>query len=203
MTPAELLDEAKKRFIVLYHNDSVKLEGLLRQSLGKFSDKAGVTATATVPFTPPGDSGLSKTEYIAETPLYYAPLPAHFKDVAMAKDAKGQWHSVYLGLDIEDDTPCMVFELDSDSVSPMKVEYFVDLRDWDEDTNLPNGVVSPVLDHLAACIEVPNTERERAVSQQAGQTPELPSKYELMERINQIELSWEDGAAFVGSTVIW
>jgi hypothetical protein len=123
----------------------------------------------------------------------------------MAKDAKGQWHSVYIGVDPEDDTntPCMVFELDLDSTSPMKVEYFVDLRDWDEDTNLPNGVISPVLDHLAACIEVPNTERERAVAQQAGQTPELPSKYELMERINQIELAWEDGAAFVGSTVIW
>lgn len=203
MTPSELLDEAKSRFIVLYHNDSTKLNGLLRQALGKFSDKAGVTVTATIPFTSPDNSGLSPTEYIADTPMYYAPLPSYFKDIAVAKDAKGKWHEVVVGTDPETNEPCLIFSLDDTSVSPMIVEYFVDMREWDEDTNLPNGVVSSVLDYLVALIDVPNTERERAVSQQSGQTPELPSKSELMQRIDQIEQGWEENAAFIGSSVLW
>lgn len=203
MTPAELLDEAKNRFIVLYHNDSTKLESLLRQALAKFSDKAGVTVAASIPFTSPDHSGLSPVTYIADTPMYYAPLPDHFKDVAVAKDAKGQWHDAEVGVNPEDDSPALVFYLDADSTSPMRVEYFVDLRDWDEDTALPNGVVSQVLDYLVALIEVPNTERERAVAQQAGQTPDLPSKSELMQRIDQIESAWEENSAYIGSTVIW
>ena len=42
MTPNEMLEEARGRFIVLYHDDPAALERLLRQALRKFQDKAGL-----------------------------------------------------------------------------------------------------------------------------------------------------------------
>lgn len=206
MTPAELLELAKSHFVVLYHSDETKLGNLLKRALGKFSEKAGVTITAIVPFTAPGDSGSSPIDFVAPTPLYYAPLPDYFKDIAIAKDAKGLWHEVTIGVNPEDDppVPSLVFSLvENVSVSPMTLEYFVELMDWDEDTDLPVGVASMVLDYLIALIDVPNTERERAVAQQAGQMAELPSKSELMDKVTEIEQSWEENAAFIGSTATW
>ena len=44
MTPSQVLEEAKGRFVVLYHDSPEALERLLRQALGKFQDKAGSIA---------------------------------------------------------------------------------------------------------------------------------------------------------------
>lgn len=44
MTPLEILEDVKSRFIVLYHQDEARLLRLLRQSLGKFQEKAGAIA---------------------------------------------------------------------------------------------------------------------------------------------------------------
>lgn len=204
MTPVELLDLAKSHFVVLYHNDATKLGNLLKRALGKYSEKAGVTVSVSIPFNTPADSGTSPTVYLPPTPLFYAPLPEYFKDIALAKDAKGLWHEVTTGVNPEDDEPSIIFNLvENVSVSPMTFEYFVELMDWDEDTDLPTGVASSVLDYLIAIIDVPNTERERAVAQQAGQMVELPSKSELMQRVDAIEVSWEENAAFIGSTATW
>jgi hypothetical protein len=204
MTPKELLDQAKARFIVLYHNDPAKLELLLRQSLAKYADRAGVTVTKKISFTPPELSGASPVDFVASTPLYFAPMPVHFRAVAMAKDAKGLWHDVEPGINPVDNAPSLVFQLnEGQSTSPMTVEYFVELRGWDLDEELPVGVSSAVLDHLIALIAIPNTERERAVAVQAGQQVELPGKTELEQRVDAIEMGWEESAAFVGSTVIW
>jgi hypothetical protein len=204
MTPQQVLDEAKARFVVLYHNDPVKLEMLLRQSLDKFAQKAGVTVTAKVAFTPPALSGVSPTEFVASVPLYYAPVPVHFKAVAMARDARGKWHEVERGVNPEDDAQSLVLQLnEGDSISPMTVEYFVELRDWGLNEELPAGVASCVLDHLYASMAIVNTERERAVAVQAGQQVELPGKMELEQKVEAIEMAWEESAAFISSTVVY
>lgn len=49
MTPLELLEEVKGRFVVLYHNNDAALRRLLRQSLGKYQDKAGVLLQTRYP----------------------------------------------------------------------------------------------------------------------------------------------------------
>ena len=72
MTPSELLEEVKGRFVVLYHDAPEALDRLLRQAMAKFQDKAGVLL-----------------EVWSETPVI--PLPAHFKSVATCCDAKRRY----------------------------------------------------------------------------------------------------------------
>lgn len=57
MTPQQLLEEVKGRFIILFHSDESALTALLRQSLGKFQEKAGIifsvsAESATIPLPP-------------------------------------------------------------------------------------------------------------------------------------------------------
>ena len=49
MTPLELLEEVKGRFVVLYHNNDAALRRLLQQALGKYQDKAGVLLQTRYP----------------------------------------------------------------------------------------------------------------------------------------------------------
>ena len=189
---------------MLYHSDPTKLQQLLYQSLGKFSDLAGVTITIQAAFEAPESSTLPVTAFVPGVAGYYAPMPACFKDVAMARDAKGLWHEVAQSIHPDTGVPCLAFFLlPGESIPPMTIEYFVDLRVWPEDQDLPNGVVAPVFEHLVATIDIYNTERERAMSQESGQQLELPSKSELMQRVDMIEAGWVEGAAYIGSTVIW
>lgn len=74
MTPQQLLEEVKGRFIILFHSDESALTALLRQSLGKFQEKAGIIFSVS-----------------AESATI--PLPPDYWRTAMAHDAK--WRYVH------------------------------------------------------------------------------------------------------------
>ncbi len=181
MTPYELLEEAKARFIVLYHDDEEELERLLYYSLGKFQDKAGSIAS----FRMEGGGGVG-------------PLPPDCLEVSMVVDARGVYHD-----HITDGQNITVETFDNETAYPLTIHYFQNLRKWDGETNLPNGCVSLVLDYLIALIDIPNTERERGAALATGQQVELPSKQDLQARLDALELAMEEAKAIVMPVSVW
>jgi hypothetical protein len=185
MTPSELLEEAKARFIVLYHSDETDLERLLRLALGKFQDKAG--SVSTVKLDEDGGG--------------IAPLPSDFLSISMAVDKRSVYHDCHVEHDVDGDL--LVVDVDDETEYPVTVRYFQNLRDWPLGEELPNGIIGLVLDYLVALIDIPNTERERGVAMNTGQQMELPSKQELQERVNTIELIMEESQAIVMPVSVW
>ena len=122
MTPQQLLEEVKGRFIILFHSDESALTALLRQSLGKFQEKAGIIFSVS-----------------AESATI--PLPPDYWRTAMVHDAK--WRYVPSRLNRE--TNEILLDTDSRNVSPYSLYYLISLRNTPDNTfdscvtNVPFG----------------------------------------------------------------
>lgn len=204
MTPTEILDEAKRRFIVLYHDNPDDLERLLRQALGKYQDKAGMIL-----------------EVWSDSPSFS--IPAHFHAVAGCCDAKRRHMSWRMGeMDAEETIPAVFDEETGDMVTPEEtvtvqkpaivvqvgskheapycLYYFLDLRHWPADTPIPGDCDALLLDYLEALIAVLNTQRQREAYIMAGMSQpaqELISASELKQRVTELEMMMEDNKALV------
>ena len=102
MTPLELLEEVKGRFIVLYHRDDAALKRLLRQALGKYQDKAGV---------------ILQTSYEAGTKE--AEIPDLYLTVAACQDEDGRFVPVF----VDDENKKLVFDVSADN---LKIRLYCD-----------------------------------------------------------------------------
>lgn len=175
MTPQEILDEVIRRFMVLYHNDPEDLKRLLRQALAKYQDKAG---------------------YICETWYSSAIIlpPERLSGIASISDKKKRyvpWHV---------DMPEGVIVLDvlDKNESPYCLSWFVNLRDWPLDEDLPGDVPTLLADYLEALIAVQNTERQRNAMLITGQqTQDLSSVQDLRQRIRDIEIEMEENKSII------
>lgn len=181
MTPTELLEEAKGRFIVLYHDDETSLKNLLKQALGKYQEKAGPMGTVKIQ---------EEDEGIID-------IPSDFLDIVVAMDKDTRFVESYVS------EGKIVIEPEDTNTYPVTVHYFYDLRNWDLDTDLPAGTTSLLLDYLVALIDVPNIERERGVVASTGQQVELPSRQELMEKVSLLEQTMEDTRSLGMAVSVW
>lgn len=175
MTPQQLLEEVKGRFIILFHSDESALTALLRQSLGKFQEKAGIIFSVS-----------------AESATI--PLPPDYWRTAMVHDAK--WRYVPSRLNRE--TNEILLDTDSRNVSPYSLYYLISLRGWDMERDLPTSCISLVMDHLEALISIPNTERARMAASSTGlSSSEFPSIQDIRARVAEIEMQMEDSKAML------
>ena len=182
MTPTQLLDEAKNRFVVLYHKDTASLNLLLKQALGKYQEKAGCIGTVQV---------ILKDEGVIDKPSDYL-------EIMTAIDANTRYVESSVTID-----KINVEIRENVTEFPVTVHYFQNIRDWEAGKSLPPGVSSLLLDYLVALIDVPNTERERAVAMSTGQQIELPSKQELQERVLQLEETMEESRSIGIPVAVW
>jgi hypothetical protein len=173
MTPAELLEQAKNSFIVLYHGDPDKLTLLLRQALGTYQDKAGVIRE------------------ISYGTGFEIAVPDDFLTVATSKDAVGNYHEVR-----RVDGSLRIVET-SISVKPYKTHYFVNLRDYDLETDLPPEIIGTLLDYLIALIEIPNTARGKKIALATGQQADFTSEEVLVARKQALEEAMEEAQAII------
>lgn len=181
MTPLELLEEVKGRFVVLYHDDEAALLRLLTQALRKYQDKAGVILSGRYP------SGTSD-----------APFPECFLSVAACQDAR-QRH-VCVTEDWENKR--LVFDT-QDATGELTLYWFSHLAAWPPKKNLPYGCVGLVGDYLEALIDIPNTSRARdAYHDINGPVSDLPSLAELKGRLAELELQMEECRAIIPPALV-
>ena len=178
MTPTELLNEAKAHFPVLYVEDTAFLNSLLKKTLGKYQDKAGVLLSQTIP-----------------DDEFFIDIPTDFLAIGVVQDARGNFHDHIIA---EGQVQITKRLYPNASVPPFSFSYFLDLRNYDSDTDLPDTTISLLLDHLEASIDIYNTARAKRVAQSTGQdTVEFPSEQELKERRAAVELEMEDNMSIV------
>lgn len=181
MNASEILEAAKSRFVVLYHREDTALETLLKKALGKYQEKAGVLAKLKV------KEGANIS------------LPPHLLDVAVIHDER----RVYIPFDIVEGN--IELETTPATVYPVSVHYFVDLRSYvGTSEDLPSGCVDLVEDYLHSLIDIPNTERQRAVMLSTKQqATDLPSPQELQARVDTLEQAMEDRQAMVPPVAVY
>jgi hypothetical protein len=173
MTPNELLEIALSGFQIVYV-ESAKQQILLRQALGVYQDKAGVIR-----------------KIVFEDDETEADTPDNFLSIVVAQDADGIYHEA----NESDETITVTAQ--TNSVTPYTVHYFVNLRDYDADEDLPGDGISLLLDYLVALIAIPNTARERQIATATGLQAELPSDEELRTRKSNLELAMEENQAII------
>ena len=181
MTPGELLEEVKGRFVVLYHNNDAALRRLLQQALGKYQDKAGV---------------LLQTRYPAGTTE--AEFPELYLTIAGCHDEMLRHVPVF----VDDIKGRLVFSPETSS-GPLTLYWLARLRDWPDDRPLPYGCVGLVGDYLEALIDIPNTSRTRdAYHGMDGPIPDLPSMQELRARLTELEQQMEECRAILPVSLV-
>lgn len=180
MTPHELLEEVKGRFVVLYHDNDAALQRLLRQALGKYQDRAGV---------------LLETKFPADT--VEADLPGLFLSVSVCHD--GAFRFVPVAVDGEK----LRFQPGASNAGVLTLHWLARLRDWDLDASLPHGCTGLVGDYLEALIDIPNTARTRDANYSiGGSTADLPSLQELKSRLAELELVMEENKAILPPVLV-
>ncbi len=180
MTPAELLEQVKARFQVLYV-EPVTLDMLLKQAMGVYQDKAGPVRL------------LNFDALVNEMPV-----PSDFYNVAVAMDAEGRWHSasVIAGK--------LKIETTTRSVLPFKVWYFVAMRSMDLKTgNLPDESISLLYEYLTALIEIPNNKRAKEVAVTTGLPFEIPDEETLKQRKDLVEQEIEDNQSMIPMATVY
>lgn len=180
MTPLELLESVKARFIVLLHDEEERLVALLRQALGEYQDRAGAVIK------------------IRLASADAAPLPSDFLATLEATDSTGTWHEV---VETEDG---LQVAADAYSQPPFSLAYLANLRSCDlAGYQLPAECIGLVQKYLYALIEEPNTERLRQVSQGAGlPVDQLPGASELSERLRAIEQEMTERAGLLNASLV-
>lgn len=177
MTPQELLEEVKGRFVVLYHKDDATLQRLLRQAMGKYQDKAGV---------------LMESDFPAGTDE--ADMPQPFLCVAACHDES------YRHVPVKEDMAGskLYFRPVGTTAGGLTLHWLARLRDWPLDVPLPHGCTGLVGDYLEALINIPNTARARDVNRAIdGPTSELASEQELKARLVELEMAMEESRAML------
>ena len=172
MTPIQLLEDTKRRFMVLYHDDPEDLRRLLHQALAKFQDKAG---------------------YIAEFWTWDSTIevPDGFQAVASVSDKRGRYVPWRM-CPASNGKAIVLAPLDKNE-SPYCLYYFLNLRKWPHEKDLPGDVPPLLEDYLEALIALQNTERQRNAMNLTGQmTQDLPPVSELKQRVREIEMEMED-----------
>lgn len=181
MTPAQVLEDVKARFLVLYHKEPEKLERLLRQALGKFQDKAGAIL-----------------EIWLDDPEF--PCPPHFQAIAAACDSKRRYLAWRFKKDEDSGERYISFETTSRHESPYCLLYFADLRNWPLEEDLPADIPPLLADYLEALIAIPNTARERYAYLSSGQSEAaqtLPGDQDLRQRVRELEEEMESCKALI------
>jgi hypothetical protein len=143
MSPNELLESVKTRFITLMHNEPEKLQNLLIQALRAYQDRAGTVSHFRIEKA----DGLS----IA--------LPEDYLELVAVVDATGDWmYADIINNKIEiENTWGMRW--------PLTVEYLVQLSALDLDKGtVPPQLVGIIQNYLEALIAIPNTDRVRRAS---------------------------------------
>ena len=179
MTPLELLESVKARFVVLLHDEPAKLEALLKQAIGEYQDRAGAIVSI-------------KTEK-AELDL-----PPYYLDLVMATDSAHAWHEVIV------DAGKLKVVADNYSQPPYSIQYLLDLRVIDLETGvLPPESIGLLQRYLYALIDRPNTERIRQVNLGAGlPVDQLPAASELTANIQAVEQEIIDRAAMLAPALV-
>lgn len=190
MTPMDILDDVKQRFIVLYHNEDDALIRLLRQALSKYQEKAGAIAdvssdTSLIDIPPHFLCGLcavdTKKRRVSYSVQKTATIPA--TEIAPAE------YETKIVLDVKG----------KDRIAPYTFYYFEDLRKWGLDEELPHDCIALISDYLEALIALYNVERQKEVYLTTGITAgsDLPSQSELRNRLTEIEQQMEDNKAII------
>lgn len=181
MTPLELLEDVKARFVVLYHNDDAALQRLLRQALGKYQDKAGVLLQSSIP------AGTKEADF---PDLYLTVTGCH-----------DEMHR-HVPVKVDDVARKLLFYPEDDS-GPLTLYWLARLRDWPVNRQLPYGCVGLVGDYLEALIDIPNTSRTRdAYHGMDGPIPDLPSLQEMRARLTELEQQMEECRAILPVSLV-
>ena len=181
MTPLELLEEVKGRFVVLYHNDDTALQRLLRQALRKYQDKAGYIMDTHLP------EGTTEWD-----------LPRGFLSLASCQDQRFR----HIPTQIDQLENKLLFKPVS-RTGEITVYWLVRLSDWPLDENLPYGCVGLIADYLEALIDISNTSRRRDVySGIDGPIQELPAVQDLKARLLELEQQMEDNRAVLPAMMV-
>ncbi|MDV1094957.1 hypothetical protein ACSI5N_25375 (plasmid) [Raoultella ornithinolytica] len=183
MTPAEILENVKKRFNPLLVREEETLESFLRKALAAYQDRAGVITAI-------------KLEKVSGTSVT---LPDDYLALVQVIDANGT-------LVYADDLGGMVeLEPMRSDRWPFRMLYLMNLRDRPFDSwQVPPAIVGMIEDYLETLINVRNVARQRRASIDGKfDYSDLPDEATLYMRVVEIEEKMSSNRAIIpGATII-
>ena len=174
MTPKELLEHVCARFSVLQVEPDKRLI-LLKDALGTYGEKAGVTKTIRI------------RAYQTQDGEPYIDYPEAFAGVLQFKD---NYSEIIRHELLADESIIRVNPRDARQPLPWTLSYFVALRNVNIDTfELPDRIIGLLGDYLQVLIEIPNYERMKN-AMAAGQmdNSHLPTDADLQARKEALQM---------------
>lgn len=174
MTPKELLDNVCARFSILQVEPD-KCLVLLKDALGTYGEKAGVTKTLRI------------RSYLTQDNEPYIEYPEGFAGVLQLKDSYSEIVRHEL---LADEQIIRIHPRDARQPLPWTLIYFVSLRNVNINTfQLPDRIISLLQDYLEVLIAIPNYERQKTALA-AGQidSSHLPTDADLQARKAALQL---------------